>query len=302
MDVENFFPYNKMTIESDTTIGACVRIPKIYVKNSVDEDGLITREISQKLQEGYHCHPAFLQYDPENEVTLERDSILIASNIVDGDPVTFDQAQAEINGIGGTQQTLSGSSYGEWKTILANTNHETHMYNIYEHHLIALLMLIEFETTDFRNAMELDPTATSAIYRGINLNLGNIHEYIDGIFGNMETQLITIFDNQGKFSKVPTTQNILTGYPVTVSNASGQNWNLGDIFIANSVNNTETAGSFGAYQSLDYSIDPPTDKLAKGLISDPYTRKKSIFSLSAMKGENTEVAHYRLAKFANIEE
>lgn len=300
MNVENFFPYNQMTIESDTTIGACVRIPKIYVKNSVDEDGLITREISQKLQEGYHCHPAFSQYDPEQEITLERDSILIASNVVDGDPVTFEQAQAAINRIGGTQQTLSGSTYGEWKTFSGNTKHETHMYNIYEHHLIAALMLIEFETTDFRTAMELDPTATSAIYRGINLNLGNIKEYVDGIFGNIETNLVEVFDNQGKFSRVPTTQNILMGYPVTVSNASGQNWNLGDIFIANSANNIQTAGSFGAYQNLSL-IDPPTDKLAKIIISDPMSAK-SIFSLIGTKGEETQVAHYRLAKFADIEE
>lgn len=301
MDVENFFPYNQMTIESDTTIGACVRIPKIYVKNSVDEDGLITREISKKHQEGYHCHPAFLQYDQENEVTLERDSILIASNVVDGDPVIFEQAQAAINGIGGTQQTLSGSTYGGWKTILANTNHETHMYNIYEHHLIALLMLIEFETTDFKSAMELDPTAKSAIYRGINLNLGNITEYIDGIFGNYKTNLIEIFDNQGKFSRIPTTQNILAGYPVTVSNASGQNWNLGDIFIANSSNANKQNGSLGSYQNI---MEYPEGGLTNVFISanDTYMHTtEGIFDLIGY-AYNEYLGHYRLAKFADIEE
>lgn len=300
MDVENFFPYNQMTIESDTTIGACVRIPKIYVKNSVDEDGLITREISQKLQEGYHCHPAFLQYDPENEVTLERDSILIASNIVDGDPVTFDQAQAEINGIGGTQQTLSGSTYGEWKTILANKKHETHMYNIYEHHLIAALMLIEFETTDIKSAMELDPTATSAIYRGINQHWGDIEEWVDGLRNIKNNGYISIFDNQGKFNLIQTTQNIQNGYPITVSNASGENWNLGDIFIANQITQTKTEGSFGAIQKLDAIAQ--IESIAK--ISTANTafppENQNPFSITR---EGTQAkAHYRLAKFADIEE
>lgn len=300
MNVENFFPYNQMTIESDTTIGACVRIPKIYVKNSVDEDGLITREISQKLQEGYHCHPAFLQYDPEQEITLERDSILIASNVVDGDPVIFDQAQAEINGIGGTQQTLSGSTYGEWETILANTKHETHMYNIYEHHLIAALMLIEFETTDFRTAMELDPTATSAIYRGITQHWGDIEEWVDGLRNIQNNGYISIFDNQGKFNLIQTTQNVQNGYPITVSNASGENWNLGDIFIANQITQTKTEGSFGAIQRLDAigTIESIAQISTANTVFPP--ENQNPFSIT--RNGITSKAHYRLAKFADIEE
>lgn len=298
MNVENFFPYNQMTIESDTTIGACVRIPKIYVKNSVDEDGLITREISQKLQEGYHCHPAFLQYDPEQEVTLERDSILIASNVVDGDPVTFDQAQAAINGIGGTQQTLSGSTYGEWKTILANTKHETHMYNIYEHHLIALLMLIEFETTDFRTAMELDPTAATANWRGITQHWGDIDEWIDGLRNVENNGYISIFDNQGKFNLIQTTQNIQNGYPITVSNASGENWNLGDIFIANQTTQTKTEGSFGSQQII--GTLGQNDLIATISKTTSPTENQNSFSITGLGTSNK--AHYRLAKFADIEE
>lgn len=298
MNVENFFPYNQMTIESDTTIGACVRIPKIYVKNSVDENGLITREISQKLQKGYHCHPAFLQYDPEQEVTLERDSILIASNVVDGDPVTFEQAQTAINGIGGTQQTLSGSTYGEWKTFSGNTKHETHMYNIYEHHLIAALMLIEFETTNIKSAMELEQTAATANWRGITQHWGDINEWIDGLKNVKNNGYISIFDNQGKFNLIQTTQNVNNGYPITVSNASGENWNLGDIFIANQTTQTKTEGSFGSQQTIG-AIGQNDVMATISKTTYPPENQNSFLIIGV---EPSTKAHYRLAKFADIEE
>lgn len=291
MNVENFFPYNQMTIESDTTIGYCVRIPKIYVKNSVDENGLITREISQTLQEGYHCHPAFMH----NET--ERDAILIACDIVNGNEVSFDTAKSQISGISGTEQTSTGSTYGTWKTLPKNSNNEIHMYNIFEHHLIALLMLIEYETTDIKTAMDLEQTATNANWRGITQHWGDINLWCDGLTGEgiiaPENHPVQIFDNQGNFTLQNTLQNgIAKGYIKTVSNENGTNWNLSDIFIANQTTQEKTEGSFGTQQSSGGfpQIEPKIKISSK-------TKDCNPFYLEVQT--SIETANYRLAKFAD---
>ncbi len=288
MNVENLFPYNEMTIESDTTLGACVRIPKIYVKNSVDENGLITREISKTKLEGYHCHPAFMQNG------TERNGILIASNIVESEEVTFDEAQSAIYGIKGIKQTAKGNTYGTWENIIGNTNHEIHMYNIFEHHLITLLMLTEYETTNIKVAMGLAENAESGNYRGITQHWGDINLFCDGLEkATSSTTKISIFDNQGNFELIQTTKNTPGGYPITVSNESGENWNLGDIFIGEEASQNIEDGSYGSYQNASSIGDNQ-----KIIVSDT-NKQHNQTPFYIQSAPYITKAHYRLAKFTD---
>lgn len=284
MNVDNIFPYNEMTLESDSTIGACVKIPKFYVSNTADENGLITRKISQTQKEGYHCHPAFKQHGQE------RNGILIACDIVQGEPVTLETARQLVEGINGITQTATGSSYGTWTNTLNNTANEIHIYNIFEHHAIALLMLIEYATTNIKSAMGLTEDATTGTYRNIVQHWGDVNLWCEGL-GRTSTA-IKIFDNSGNFSLVETTQEPKSGYPITVSNLSGENWDLTDIFYAGSISTTATEGSFGTIQQSPLSTF--TNYLAS------YTQLSTPQNNFTLVGQpNTQTGNYRLAKFTD---
>lgn len=268
MSLENFFPYNEMTIESDTTIGACVRIPKIYIKGSENSEGLITREISKTEKPGFHCHPAFMQNG------LERDAILIASN-PSATNMSFADAQNEVENlpVDGIKQLTKGTTFGTWQKMK-----DVHMYNIYEHHLMALLMLIEYGTTNI----------TTTIYHGINYNWSNEFEWIDGIKTN-ETNVL-IYDNKGNFEyKTLTAKTGKSGYIKDLLNIKNNDIDTNDIFIMEIGTENEIEGSYGVRQDLNFNNSPiMINTNYPEILVNPFTLATDEYS-----------GKYRLAKFAD---
>lgn len=271
INTTNLFPYNKIVETSDTILGNCVRIPKIFVKNSVTESGLITRMISNEKIEDYHCHPAFMQDGHE------RNAILIKKELDAFETqITFDEAK--------TAETNFKNNYGA----------DYHMYNIYEHHLIGLLMLIEYGTTDLQNAMGGSDTAETADWYGLTQHWGDIDLWIDGIDTKGTSGAVRIFDNLGNFTLQDTdylTGADMYGYPLKLATNSGEHYDFKDIFIGASqwYIHDFNQGSFGDYQ--DFARGNNNIQIsAKGWEQD-----NGAFLL--IEGQTT--AAYRMAKFSN---
>ena len=266
------FPYNELTIETDTMLGNCLRIPKIFVKNSVDENGLITRMISNVKLNGYHCHPAFMQDGHERNAILIKAALEFAS-----DPVTFADAKSA--------ETTFKTSFGV----------DYHMYNIYEHHLIALLMLIEYGTTDLQNAIGGSDTANTADWHGLPQHWGDVKLWIDGIDTKGTDGTVRIFDNLGNFTLQDTdylANSTADGYPVKLATNSGDLYDFKDIFIGDHTSfvTTLNSGSIGDCQDLG-NIN------ANFIVSESYSSKENGAFYLAKKGPIT--AAYRMAKFTD---
>ena len=236
----NRFPYNQ--IEDRTVDGnAMVYIPKVYVKNAT-ENGLIKRYISNVKKTGYHCHPAFMQSGHEVE------GILIGKYLAKGTtaaPTSVETGEILTANLE-TAQTAGKVLGVDW-----------HMYNIYEHHLLALLMLIEYGSTDLQNLIGGSATANSVTHYGITDIWGNATKtvWIDGIDtrGSNDTTL-RVADNLGNGTMVDTGlvcgTDLQNGWIVDLHDESGEGYDLNDLFIGKNVSNTESDGTFGDKQYL----------------------------------------------------
>lgn len=273
IDTTDRFPWNEITDVTDTGLGDCVRIPKIFVKNSVDENGLITRMISNVKLKGYHCHPAFMQDGHERNAILIKKALGAESN-----PVTFNVAK--------TAETNFKNNYGA----------DYHMYNIYEHHLIALLMLIEYGTTDLQNAMGGSDTATTADWYGLPQYWGDTYLWIDGIDTKGTDGAVRIFDNLGNFTLQDTDylfgENIW-GYPTKLATNSGDLYDFKDVFIGDRqwLMQEFKQGSFGDIQR--FAIENTNMTISSGGSG----KNEGAFSLSTKSP--TASAAYRMARFAD---
>ena len=236
----NRFPYNQ--IEDRTVDGnAMVYIPKVYVKNAT-ENGLIKRYISNVKKTGYHCHPAFMQSGHEVEGILigkylAKGTTAAPTSVETGEILTADLATAQTAG------KVLGS---DW-----------HMYNIYEHHLLALLMLIEYGSTDLQNLIGGSSTANGVTHYGITDIWGSMTKrvWIDGIDtqGSSNTTL-RVADNLGNGTMVDTGlvcgTDLNEGWIVDLHDESGEGYDLNDLFIGKNISSAESGGTFGDCQYL----------------------------------------------------
>ena len=252
----NRFPYNQI---EDRTIGnnEMVFIPKMYVKNeTVTEEStnckLIKRYISNVKKTGFHCHPAFMTSGHETDT-----GILISKYVAKGTQVAPASTESgEVVKLALADAQTAASSLGaDW-----------HMYNIYEHHLLALLMLIEYGSTDLQNLIGGSATANGVTHYGITDIWGAVSSYniwINGIdtlgdnngAGTANTTL-RVLDNLGNGTMVDTglvcNTDVKSGWIIDLQDASGEGYDLNDLFIAKTASNTESGGSFGDYQSLGH--------------------------------------------------
>lgn len=272
INTTNLFPYNEIVETSDTNLGNCVRIPKIFVKNSVTESGLITRMISNEKIEGYHCHPAFMQDGHERNAILIKKALDAVET-----QITFDAAKtAEIN---------FKNNYGA----------DYHMYNIYEHHLIALLMLIEYGTTDLQNAMGGSDTATTADWYGLPQHWGDVNLWVDGIDTKGTDGAVRIFDNLGNFTLQDTDYLFganIYGYPAKLATNSGEHYDFKDIFIGDRTSLDKTNfndGSFGDDQEI------ATKNGNMQISAQNWGKSNGAFFLAI----RPTTGAYRMAKFSN---
>lgn len=281
MQISDIFPFNEITDTTVSNVGDFVRIPKIFVKCETNQHGLMTRRISKEKIKGFHCHPAFMQRGKE------RDAILISKFPTSG---TIAHPESK------PMQTPLDISFENARLACQNLGTDFHVYNIYEHHLLALLMLIEYGTTDLKPILGGSSDAVSGDYRGITQYWGNINLWIDGIETDKNAN-IKILDNlgNGTFQSTGlTTSSGKSGYFSQLETATGKFFDLNDIFLAADFSQDVTSGSYGCQQDLSIGGEN------KFFISDTVmlsTEQQNPFSFSANPFSTT--ALWKLAKFSD---
>ena len=250
IDVSNIFPYNKM--EAVTVDGqAMVYIPKIWIRNTPLAAGAtyadkIAYMISERAQTGYHLAPDFYTNGVENENGVQlssyiasKDSSGKAASIAGATPWTS-IAYTAIDAAAKTRNTGTGEQAG-WRA-----------WNIYDHHLLARLMLFEAGSADIQTIIGGADGSMGVTYHGIHDVWGGTSYgfWIHGLTTTGSGNTITILDNQGKGTMVDT--KIAApggGWPVTLLDNTGDSYDLGDVFLAKTVTSTEASGTLG--DSLD---------------------------------------------------
>ena len=251
LDFTNAWPFNKM-VEQTADGQAMVYIPKMYVKNEKLPDtatyaGKYAYLIApDKIDDTWHVHPAFMNNGKEmsgvqiGKYLASKDSSGKAASIKGATPwtsITRDTAH----------------SLGSNRNVSGGTGEKTgwHMYNIYEHHLIARLMLIEYGSSNLQTLLTGSDSGMDAKYHGIEMVWGGASygEWFDGIDTLGSGNTIRIFKNDGSQTYVDTGLNPCgNGYVKDVLHNKGTNYDLGDVFLAASADGTYTNGSFGDYQ------------------------------------------------------
>ena len=237
-----------------------VEIPPAYVKAEVLEDGEYAGcqcwWIADHPAVGFHLHPAFMYLG--HQARLYVCAYLTIK----------DSTGHALPANGGTNvknyfvNTDYDTAYANAMTL--NTSAENsgwHMYDVYEHHLLARMMLIEYGvpviTPDTPGANQ---PATNAYvrseYRGVYDYLGiyttgsydaQTYCWIAGI-GRMVAACggcVCMFDNKGFGKTIDTKIAHTDGTPVTMRMDKGEDFDFGDIFWPDEVTSTSSAGSFG---------------------------------------------------------
>ena len=251
INFSNVWPYKE--IKTVTVDGQeMVYIPKIYVCNTMLPNtskyaGKVSYSIAkEKLDDTWHVHPAFMNAGKEmsgvqiGKYLASKDSSGKAASIKGATPwtsITRDTAH----------------SLGSNRNVSGGTAEQTgwHCYNIYEHHLIARLMLIEYGSSDLQTLLTGSDSGMDAKYHGIEMVWGGTSygEWFDGIDTLGTNRSVRIFKNDGSQTYVDTGITPCgAGWLKDVLHNKGTNYDLGDVFLAASVDGTQANGSFGDYQ------------------------------------------------------
>lgn len=223
---ERNFPFNQITSkESD---GIRYRfIPNIWVRNELLPAGATYEDclaymISDKPKTNYHIHPAFI-----TNGSINNSGILIGEDIIFG-----------------------SFSYNELKSKATEYNAEP--FNIYDMHLLARLMLIEYGTSNIQKLASGIDGKMSVSYHGIK-NIWGGEEYGQWYYGlTTEEGTIHILSNKMDGSMVDT--KILasgSGYPSSLLTTKTLNYDLGDVFLGKNQGVNEIDGILGDYQCLE---------------------------------------------------
>lgn len=251
LDFTKAWPFNKM-VEQTVDGQEMVYIPKMYVKNEKLPDtatyaGKYAYLIApDKIDDTWHVHPAFMNAGKEmsgvqiGKYLASKDGSGKAASIKGATPwtsITRDTAH----------------SLGSNRNVSGGTAEQTgwHCYNIYEHHLIARLMLIEYGSSDLQTLLTGSDSGMDAKYHGIEMVWGGASygEWFDGIDTLGTNSAVRIFKNDGSQTYVDTgIAPCGRGWLKDVLHNKGTNYDLGDVFLAASVDGTQANGSFGDYQ------------------------------------------------------
>lgn len=244
-----FCEFKDVTVDGQ----AMVYIPKIYVCNekvgSGPYAGKYQYSIAQKdFDKSWHVHPAFMCNG--KEMSGIQISKYMASNS-SGKP-------ASVKGAGAWVSITRDNAHNTCakRNVANGTKEQTgwHMYNVYEHHLIARLMLLEYGSGDLQTLLTGSNKGGGALWHGIQdvFNSTSAAIWIDGIdsLGSGNTTW-RVFNRDGSQKYVDTKLKPAGGgYPIDVFRNKGDGYDLGDIFLGSSSNATNTAGTFGDYQHL----------------------------------------------------
>ncbi len=228
LDTSDKFPWNQMELRTFNGYNY-IFIPNIWVKNEGSGGQGTLYTIHEEEVEGSHIHPAFVTNGEVNPT-----GVLIGEDIVGG-----------------------GQSYTDLLTAAAQYGTGVLPYNIYDHHLIARLMLIEYESADLQTLITGSNTGMNANYHGIKNAWGSTSKglWIYGLDTNNSLGInntnIHILSNEMDGTMVDTgVAPCGGGWPVTLLRTTGTKFDLGDVFLAATVNDTEGDGTMGDYQGL----------------------------------------------------
>ena len=233
------------------TYGEFTEIPITYVRTETLTDGPYAGKncwwIADGPESGFHVHPAFIGQDgqPHN---LQIAS-WIASNKND---VPFSEDK--------------GNSYSDyWGHITYDDMHAkgwmtggARPYNIYDHHFLARMMLVEFGTPDVQ-AQTVDGVAWTGdnriSYHGIHDPFGTTNGderyWLDGLTTlNGTYQVLAADGSRNMVETGVSCQNAAIVWPVNCLVDQANGIDFGDLFIANMANDTENLGSFADCQYL----------------------------------------------------
>ncbi len=239
LDVTNLFPWKDIR---DVTVDGeeMVFIPKVYVKNTVI-GGFSAWYICGTQKEGYHLHPAFY-----NKGTPTQNGILVAKYLSSGSNANLHSVRNEKYV---SLSYSSAKSSAEAKNIQDGTSDQTgwHLYNIYEHHLLYRLALIEYGAPNF--TVIYGGQSLSFDYHGIVDSSGYI--WPDGLrayvqyTSNIPDKYVWCILNKTQSEEIMTEVDIgcfynssyseTIGYPLSFINDVGIDYDFGDIFLAGSL-------------------------------------------------------------------
>ncbi len=232
------------------TYGEFTEIPVTYVKTETLQSGPYAGKncwwIADGFVDGFHVHPAFIGQNGQPH------NLQIASWIASyKNAVPFSED--------------NGNSYKDyWNKISYNTVHSkgwmtggARPYNIYDHHFLARMMLIEFGTPDVQ-AQTVDGVAWTGdnriSYHGIHdpFGLPNYNEFywLDGLTTLNGTYQVLAADGSGNMVETGVSCPDTSVWPINCRVDQANGIDFGDLFIANMANSTENSGSFADSQSL----------------------------------------------------
>ena len=297
LDVTDLFPWKDIR---DVTVDGekMVFIPKVYVKNIVI-GGFPAWYICGIQKEGYHLHPAFY-----NNGTPTQNGILIAKYLSCG-------SAGDLHSI--ENETVFSSSFSvakssaEAKNIQDGTSDQTgwHLYNIYAHHLLYRLALIEYGAPNFTVSYG-GSSDVSFDYHGIIDSARYI--WLDGLrayaqyTNDIPDKYVWCILNKTQSEEIMTEVNVgcfynssvgdVSGYPVSFINNVDADYDFGDIFLAGSFIKSYEEKSLlkrNSTQSLYMQTKTGYNRFA-------VTRGFGV-TLSIYRSTNTDAYYCRLAKF-----
>jgi len=252
LDLKNAWPFNK--IQSVTVDGqAMIRLPKMYVNNTKLVEGPYAGKYQysiapDKIDDNWHVHPAFMNKGKEMSAVdigaylASKDSAGKAASIKNAAPwtsITRDTAHS----LGANRNVAGGSADKQgW-----------HCYNIFEHHLIARLMLIEYGSSDLQTLLTGSTSGMGANYHGIADVWGanDYGEWFDGVDTLGPGNTVRIFDNDGGQTYVNTGITPCgSNWLLDTLHDKGTGFDLGDVFLASKVG-SQTDGSYGDSQNFN---------------------------------------------------
>jgi hypothetical protein len=245
-------------IETQTIDGQqMVKIPKFWFKVGdapvgSDRAGKKCWWISDTEVSGFSVHPAFM----DSEVEIDQFWI--------GAYEASDDGGTKVKSVSGVAP-LASTSFDDFVTKIGARNtggvDGFHMPDIHELAAIQMLALIEMGTPDAQSAIDVGNDSGSVhntgvdddIYRGIYQLWSNVFMWVDGL-RTTTAETIKIYDNVGNQTWVVIDTGLSAnrnGYPVTMKEDTGTDYDLTALFIADTFDATDTNGTYADKQILN---------------------------------------------------
>ena len=231
------------------TYGEFTEIPITYVRTETLQSGPYAGKncwwTADAPMDGFHVHPAFIGQDGQPH------NLKIASYVASkksGTPYSEDKGKAAYSGY--------------WNNMSYNTIHDmgwmsggARPYSIYDHHLLARLMLTEFGTSDVQ-VQTVDGVAWTGANR---INYHGIYDPFGCVNGTCWLDGLTTLNGTNQVLAANGSRDMIetgiscpgTGvWPTNCRVDQANGINFGDLFIASDSNSSEDSGSFADYQYL----------------------------------------------------